>query len=65
MRIVDFDKEQSKKKAAIAGVDFDAINDLPIHSAKLEIIKAVRENQAVIIMSETGSGKTTRKFLLA
>lgn len=35
-------------------------DDLPVSSRKDEIIKAIKENQVVIIAGETGSGKTTQ-----
>ena len=33
---------------------------LPIHSVKDELINMVRENNVIIIVGETGSGKTTQ-----
>ena len=40
--------------------------DLPIHARREEIIRAIQENQIVVIAGETGSGKTTQipKFLI-
>ena len=40
--------------------------DLPIHARREEIIRAIQQNQIVVIAGETGSGKTTQipKFLL-
>ncbi len=40
--------------------------DLPIHARREEIIRAIQENQVVVIAGETGSGKTTQipKFLI-
>ena len=40
--------------------------DLPIHTRREEIIRAIQENQIVVIAGETGSGKTTQipKFLI-
>jgi len=40
--------------------------DLPIHARREEIIRAILENQVVVIAGETGSGKTTQlpKFLI-
>lgn len=42
------------------------IKPLPIHAVKLELMQLVRENQVVVIVGETGSGKTTQitQFLL-
>ena len=34
--------------------------DLPITARKDEIVRAIRENQVVVIAGETGSGKTTQ-----
>ncbi|ELP94791.1 pre-mRNA-splicing factor ATP-dependent RNA helicase PRP16, putative [Entamoeba invadens IP1] len=34
--------------------------ELPIHKKRMDIINTIRENQAVIIVGETGSGKTTQ-----
>ena len=33
---------------------------LPIHEHKKEIVDAIRENQVVVVVGETGSGKTTQ-----
>jgi len=33
---------------------------LPVYEHKAEVIKAVRENQIVVLVGETGSGKTTQ-----
>ena len=33
---------------------------LPVSSRRADILKAVRENQVVVIAGETGSGKTTQ-----
>jgi ABC-type taurine transport system ATPase subunit len=43
-----------------------AYPDLPILARKDDILKALRENQAVVVQGGTGSGKTTQlpKFLL-
>ena len=43
-----------------------AYPDLPILARKDDILKAVRENQALVVQGGTGSGKTTQlpKFLL-
>ncbi|MGC6424135.1 MAG: ATP-dependent RNA helicase HrpA [Lentimonas sp.] len=40
--------------------------ELPIHARRDEIIRAIQENQVVVIAGETGSGKTTQlpKFLI-
>lgn len=40
--------------------------ELPIHARREEIIRAIQENQIVVIAGETGSGKTTQlpKFLI-
>jgi ATP-dependent helicase HrpA len=40
--------------------------DLPIHARREEIVRAIKENQVVVIAGETGSGKTTQipKFLI-
>ena len=35
---------------------------LPIEKARQTIVKIISENESVIIMGETGSGKTTRKL---
>lgn len=37
-----------------------AQNDLPIHAMKDEFIKAYNENQILIVVGETGCGKTTK-----
>jgi ATP-dependent helicase HrpA len=41
-------------------------DDLPIHARREEIIRAIQDNQIVVIAGETGSGKTTQipKFLV-
>ncbi|KAL0083625.1 hypothetical protein J3Q64DRAFT_1748450 [Phycomyces blakesleeanus] len=39
----------------------DFRKQLPIYSGREDIIKSIQDNPAVIIMGETGSGKTTRK----
>ncbi|MDG1242928.1 MAG: helicase-related protein, partial [Opitutae bacterium] len=40
--------------------------ELPIHARREEIISAIKDNQVVVIVGETGSGKTTQipKFLI-
>ncbi|MFQ3223888.1 MAG: ATP-dependent helicase HrpA [Lentimonas sp.] len=40
--------------------------ELPIHARREEIIRAIKDNQIVVIAGETGSGKTTQipKFLI-
>lgn len=40
--------------------------ELPIHARREEIIRAIQQNQIVVIAGETGSGKTTQipKFLI-
>lgn len=38
--------------------------DLPVYRSKEEILKALKENQAIIIESPTGSGKTTQMPLI-
>jgi ATP-dependent helicase HrpA len=40
--------------------------ELPIHARREEIIRAIQQNQIIVIAGETGSGKTTQipKFLL-
>ena len=35
---------------------------LPIWAGRDAIVKAVREHDTVILMAETGSGKTTREY---
>jgi HrpA-like RNA helicase len=35
---------------------------LPIWAGREAIVKAVREHDTVILMAETGSGKTTREY---
>jgi ATP-dependent helicase HrpA len=40
--------------------------ELPIHARREEIIRAIQDNQVIVIAGETGSGKTTQipKFLI-
>ena len=40
--------------------DDDARLSLPIRRYQKEIVRAVRENAVVVILGETGSGKTTQ-----
>ncbi len=54
-------------EASVAGVESrkaltKAINypDLPVSARREEILKAIRDNQVVVIAGETGSGKTTQ-----
>ena len=48
----------ARKKAALPDITYDA--NLPVSARREDIIKAIRENQVVIIAGETGSGKTTQ-----
>ncbi len=43
----------------------DTEEELPVISYKETILKAIRENQIVIIVGETGSGKTTQIPVIA
>lgn len=33
--------------------------ELPIYSRKQELLETIRDNQVIILVGETGSGKTT------
>lgn len=37
---------------------------LPVNEAKDELVREVMEHDTVVVMAETGSGKSTRKQLL-
>ncbi|MGD9591642.1 MAG: ATP-dependent RNA helicase HrpA [Candidatus Berkiella sp.] len=49
--------EREKRKDNIPNINYP---DLPISAQKDEILKAILENQVVIVAGETGSGKTTQ-----
>lgn len=44
----------------VASVTAVASADLPVHACREEIVEAVRNNRVVVIVGETGSGKTTQ-----
>jgi HrpA-like RNA helicase len=50
-------QEQRKKRSML----FDERKRLPIFECREQLIKEISENNCVVIMGETGSGKTTRK----
>ncbi len=47
-----------QRKSAVGKIEFP--ENLPVSQRKDEILKAIEENQVVIIAGETGSGKTTQ-----
>lgn len=51
--------EESKAKSALEKLKEDR-KTLPIYAYRDELLKAVREHQVIIIVGETGSGKTTQ-----
>jgi pre-mRNA-splicing factor ATP-dependent RNA helicase DHX16 len=57
------EKEREARKAA-AKSEFEALQaeraSLPIYPYRDELLKAVAEHQVLIIVGETGSGKTTQ-----
>jgi len=57
-------EEEARKKASAAQTKFEAIQEsrkrLPVYPYREELLNAVREHQVLIIVGETGSGKTTQ-----
>lgn len=39
-----------------------SLNEIDIRSGRERLVREVRENDTVVILGETGSGKTTRMF---
>lgn len=53
-------RAQVDKAALLRGLPVENVMALPIDSRREEIVSAMRGNQVVIVVGETGSGKTTR-----
>ena len=51
--------ERSKKKKQLNAER----KKLPIYECRQQLIEEIKQNDCLVIMGETGSGKTTRKFL--
>jgi HrpA-like RNA helicase len=80
MKTVDFDEGQEKSEPVFGTVNHihnhlqqhkrqqkpvrKDVGVLPIQSARARILDTVKDNQVTILISETGSGKTTRKIFI-
>lgn len=38
---------------------------LPVHDCRDELLQVIRENQVVVVVGETGSGKTTQVLYIS
>ena len=50
--------EKAKKKKQLNAER----KNLPIYECRQQLIEEIKQNDCLVIMGETGSGKTTRKF---
>ena len=57
-QILEAQAKLEARQKAVGEIEFPA--DLPVSQRKEEILKAIRDNQVVVIAGETGSGKTTQ-----
>eukprot|EP00468_Gymnochlora_sp_CCMP2014_P001330 CAMPEP_0167741534 /NCGR_PEP_ID=MMETSP0110_2-20121227/909_1 /TAXON_ID=629695 /ORGANISM="Gymnochlora sp., Strain CCMP2014" /LENGTH=514 /DNA_ID=CAMNT_0007625595 /DNA_START=14 /DNA_END=1558 /DNA_ORIENTATION=- len=56
-RISVLDKKKARKKARMLSEDRKR---LPIHQAREALIKAIKKHDSIVVVGETGSGKTTQ-----
>ena len=58
--VIKEEKEQQKQQPEVQDDDVDDDDILPVVEFKAEILSAMLQNQIVICIGETGSGKTTQ-----
>ncbi|ESQ55769.1 hypothetical protein EUTSA_v10024349mg [Eutrema salsugineum] len=57
---VETEKHRDRDSRTVAEKDKEERNMLPIHAYRDELLKLIEENQVLVIVGETGSGKTTQ-----